>query len=315
MPDTVGSDEVLAAPVGRDVVVVEGPDAASYLQGQLSQDVADLAVDRSTWSLLLSPQGKMVAWVRVGREAGDRFVLDLDAGHGDAVVARLSRFLLRTKATVSPIAAPTDAGAAWALRGAPEALLLPDWDPPDPLYLDAPWSLTTGSSAGAAPRFTGRDLVGHEPFPPPAGSRVVEPQVLDGLRIRAGVPAMGAEITEDTIPAELGQWLIDASVSFTKGCYTGQELVARVDSRGGNVPRTIRVVEIDGSAAAEDDGLIAGAELLDGDRSVVGHLTSVAPDPLDASRTVALASVARSVDAQGTAATVAGHPARVCPRT
>ena len=48
---------------------------------------------------------------------------------------------------------------------------------------------------------------------------------------------MGAELTEATIPAEAGQWLIDASVSFTKGCYTGQELVARIDSRGGNVPR------------------------------------------------------------------------------
>ena len=51
---------------------------------------------------------------------------------------------------------------------------------------------------------------------------------------------MGAELTEATIPAEAGQWLIDASVSFTKGCYTGQELVARIDSRGGNVPRPLR---------------------------------------------------------------------------
>ena len=56
----------------------------------------------------------------------------------------------------------------------------------------------------------------------------------------AACPAMGAELTDATIPAEAGQWLIDASVSFTKGCYTGQELVARIDSRGGNVPRPLR---------------------------------------------------------------------------
>ena len=52
---------------------------------------------------------------------------------------------------------------------------------------------------------------------------------------------MGAEITESTIPAELGDWLVQGSVSFTKGCFTGQELVARIDSRGGNVPRHLRV--------------------------------------------------------------------------
>ena len=54
----------------------------------------------------------------------------------------------------------------------------------------------------------------------------------------------------DTIPAELGQWLIDASVSFTKGCYTGQELVARIDSRGGNVPRPLRGLVVDGAVPA-----------------------------------------------------------------
>ena len=57
---------------------------------------------------------------------------------------------------------------------------------------------------------------------------------------------MGAELTEDTIPAEAGQWLVDASVSFTKGCYTGQELVARIDSRGGNVPRPVRLFVVEG---------------------------------------------------------------------
>ena len=60
---------------------------------------------------------------------------------------------------------------------------------------------------------------------------------------------MGAELTEDTIPAEAGQWVVDASVSFTKGCFTGQELVARIDSRGGNVPRHLRILDVDGARA------------------------------------------------------------------
>src|SRR5690242_21856960 len=83
-------------------------------------------------------------------------------------------------------------------------------------------------------------------------------------RIEAGVPAMGKELTDATIPVEAGQWLIDASVSFTKGCFTGQELVARIDSRGGNAPRPVRGLRIAGraevgAAVAAIDGLAPGA--------------------------------------------------------
>ncbi len=64
-------------------------------------------------------------------------------------------------------------------------------------------------------------------------------------RIRALLPRMGAEITERTIPAECGTRMINLAVSFSKGCYTGQELVARIDSRGSNVPRPVRVLRAD----------------------------------------------------------------------
>ncbi|MGH9075819.1 MAG: hypothetical protein ACRDZQ_17135, partial [Acidimicrobiales bacterium] len=88
----------------RDVVRVTGPDAAGYLQGQLSQDLAALAVGGSAPSLLLSPQGKVDAWLRVSRVAEDGFLLDTDAGWGEAVVARLGRFRLRSKVELSLVA-------------------------------------------------------------------------------------------------------------------------------------------------------------------------------------------------------------------
>src|SRR2546430_3889477 len=87
----------------RDVVLVRGPDAESYLQGQLSQDIAALDVGGSAFSFLLQPQGKVDAWLRVTRLADDEFALDVDAGWGDAVVARLRRFLLRTKADIEAV--------------------------------------------------------------------------------------------------------------------------------------------------------------------------------------------------------------------
>ena len=120
-----------------------------------------------------------------------------------------------------------------------------------------------------------------------AGVPLVDRRVLEALRIECGVPAMGAELTEATIPAEAGQWLIDASVSFTKGCYTGQELVARIDSRGGNVPRPIRGLLVDG-----DEPAVGAAVEVDG--SPVGTVTSTARSA--ALGSIALAILGRSVE-------------------
>ena len=84
----------------------------------------------------------------------------------------------------------------------------------------------------------------------PSEAIEVDAHVLEAHRIASGVPRWGAEIDEGTIPATLGQWVIDVSVSFTKGCYTGQELVARIDSRGGHVPRRLVGIECDGPSPA-----------------------------------------------------------------
>jgi folate-binding protein YgfZ len=125
----------------------------------------------------------------------------------------------------------------------------------------------------------------------------------EALRIECGVPAMGRELTDRTIPAEAGQSVIDRSVSFTKGCYTGQELVARIDSRGGNVPRRLRGLVLDG------EGLPApGAAVRVGDDEV-GTVTSAAwSDRLDA--VIALAYVKRDVDVP-TGGSVDGRVARI----
>ena len=80
------------------------PDAEGYLQGQTSQDIAALAPGGSAWALVLQPQGKLDVFVRVSKVALDEFLLDADAGMGAALVARLSRFKLRTKVEIEPLA-------------------------------------------------------------------------------------------------------------------------------------------------------------------------------------------------------------------
>lgn len=255
----------------RDVVWVSGPDAAPYLQGQASQDVAGLAVGATAWSFVLQPTGKVDAWVRVTRTEDDRYALDADPGAGEALVARLRRFLLRTKAEVEATTVPVVALRGPGAEGLGGGL---------PLRVPAGW-----------PGAEGVDLLGVDEVP--EGVDEVGVDAYESLRIRCGVPAMGTELTDRTIPAEAGQWVIDASVDFTKGCFTGQELVARIDSRGGNVPRHLRAL------VAPDGTLEAGAPVVRREpggpgQQEVGTVTSVAPHP--AGGTVGLAYVARAVE-------------------
>jgi len=258
-----------ATELERDVVRVAGPDALAYLQGQLSQDVEALDVGSTALSFLLAPTGKVDAWLRVTRRSSDEVVLDVDGGYGEAVLARLRRFLLRTKADIDPL--------EWqvvALRGPGAESAAADARDAAELVVPALW-----------PRVEGADLLGPD-VAVPAGVAAAPRDAYESLRIRSGVPALGAELTDATIPAEVGQSVIDASVDFTKGCFTGQELVARIDSRGGNVPRRVRGVLVpDGPVAMGDTVLVDGAD--------AGRVTSAAPAP--AGGMVALAVVGRAV--------------------
>ena len=224
--------EVGAARLRRDVVRAEGPDAITFLQGQLSQDLLALSAGDVTHALLLEPGGKVDAWLRVWRREGDEVLLDVDAGAGQGVLERLGRFKLRVDVELELL--------DWelvAIRG--PRTTMPHC-PPTVMPATVDW-------AG----LRGIDLLGPQ-VSVPQGVREVDPAALEALRVEAGWPAMGSELGPAleplVIPAEAGQWLIDASVSFTKGCYTGQELVARVDSRGASTPRRLRGLVIDGDA-------------------------------------------------------------------
>ncbi|MGI8938608.1 MAG: YgfZ/GcvT domain-containing protein [Iamia sp.] len=260
--------------IHRDVVTLSGPDTLAYLQGQLSQDVADLAVGDTALSFVLQPTGKVGAWVRVDRAGVEDVRLNTGPGPGTGLVAHLERFKLRTKTEIS-----LDEGVdVLAVRGAEVIDGVP-----------CGWPSLAGSDVfDADPGALPSDL--------PVGALEYDDGWYEGLRIAHGVPAMGTEIDEGTIPAELGQWVIDASVSFTKGCFTGQELVARIDSRGGNVPRHLRGLIVDGPPPGPGAALqVDGKE--------VGVVTSSAVDATG--RSVALAFVKRSVEPPA-AAVVAG---------
>lgn len=247
----------------RDVVLVSGPDALSYLHSQVSQDLQPLAIGDSAWTLVLQPTGRIDALARVLRRSDEEVVLDVDAGHGDALVARLLRFKIRVKAEVSRL--------DWrcvAIRGADRSVIAgSDVEAGDAMVVVGWW----------ADPALGVDLLGPDPAPP-AGITEGSAADLEAARVVAGWPAMGAEITEATIPAESG--LGEVAVSFTKGCYPGQELVERMDSRGAGAPRRLVTLAAPSGARAGDPLVIDGEE--------AGTFTSVAGQH-------AIASVRRSV--------------------
>jgi folate-binding protein YgfZ len=272
--------------IERDVLSVSGPDAVSYLQGQCSQDVAALEVGASTEALLLSPQGKIEAWVRCTRIDPEGFVLDTDAGSGAGALARLERFRLRTKVVLEPLD-----WACVAVRG-PDATAV----------AQAPDGSTEGPSlmlAVAWPGYEGVDLLGPAPHGDAACAGWVTSDLLradlatwDAARIEAGIPMAGKEITEATIAAEVG--LVERTVSFTKGCYTGQELVARLDARGSNVARRLcRLV------LAGDEVPPPGAEVWTADGSHESGMVTSSGRTGGTGLPVALALVHRRIELPG----------------
>lgn len=241
---------MVALRTARDVIDVEGADAASYLHGQLSQDVEGMAVGSSAPTLLLQPQGKVDAWLRLTRLGDNRFWLDVDSGYGEAAMARLQRFKLRVDVEFTlhqhemvAVRGPSSGAERSTITTGEDTIVV------DPM------------GGGAA----GFDLLGPE-VTVPDGLDEGASDGLEMLRVRLGIPAMGAELTESTIPAAAG--IVEQSVDFTKGCYVGQELVARIDSRGNNTPTRLQGLRFDGGSIER------GAELVGAD-GVVGEVTSV----------------------------------------
>ncbi len=196
-----------------DLVWFGGTDGVTFLEGLLSQNIAAMQPGEVRRSFLLGPKGKLAALLWVLRDV-DRVGLLTDAGYGQVVADTLARYRIRVDVTIDhdDRTLTTDVG--------PESPAMEGWQ-------------------------EGGDLVAGVPL---AGNRRrVTTEVTSGLpvgalawtavRVEAGEPSMGVDVDDNTIPHETG--LVPQAVDFTKGCFLGQELVARIDSRG-HVNRSLR---------------------------------------------------------------------------
>ncbi|MCC7416546.1 MAG: aminomethyltransferase family protein [Acidobacteria bacterium] len=301
----------------RARLVASGADRAVYLQGLLTNDVAALTAGRGCYAAYLTPQGRMIADLHA-YELGDAMLLTMAAHVRQAVLARFEQFvfsedvrfddLTGTFAQVA-VVGPASAGivsrvlagaAGEALRALPEHGNL---------------RAQLGAGAAIVARVTDTGEPGFEIFVDrealsalmaalgSAGALLLDPATADALRIEAGIPEFGRDMDEETIPLEAG--IEERAISFTKGCYVGQEVIVRVLHRGhGRVARRLVGLLLDPGAAAAAGSAIT----LEG--QAIGRLTSVTASPA-LGRPIALGYVHRDRASPGTMVTVGDAPASV----
>jgi folate-binding protein YgfZ len=268
----------------RGLVAVTGSEALKYLHSLVSQDVEKLGDGDSAHTLLLQPQGKLEADLSL-LVAGDECWLDCEAGVGEALTAALNRFRIRIDAQIDDRSATSGcltvagphAPSAVAALALPASVRTIPTDLPDGL----PAINLLGPLADLEPVW--QALLD-------AGVARAGTDAYEAVRIEAGVPRQGKDVDDKTIPQEA--FLERDAVSFTKGCFLGQELVCRIDTRG-HVNKYLRgITLLDNVQPPEGADVVA-------ENGTVGAVTSVAASP-GLRTTVALATVRREIEPPAT---------------
>lgn len=252
--DVISQDRLSAAALPeRGVVRVSGPDAQHLLQGLVTQDLELLQHQPAVYAALLTPQGKVLFDFFVVR-MGDDYLLDCKRDKVVDLIKRLALYRLRAKVTFDDVSAAMAVLALWGEGAPPKA---PDGGVVfvDPRWPDLGWRALLPSSE--ATRF------GDCARPASAGDWHLH-------RIGLGVPDGGSDFAySDAFPHEAD---IDQlrGVSFTKGCYVGQEVVSRMQHRG---TARKRIVMVRSRAPLAGSGAISAGDLRIGDvTSSAGHM-------------------------------------------
>ena len=240
----------------RGYVAVSGPEAADFLERMVSNEVVSLDPGEVRPALLLTPKSRIVAPLRVVREGAEAFLLITEAELAEAVASTLlrARFAAKCEVEVKPYRGYLQLGEGDGIRN-------------DDYGVEA------------------YESWGEEEREAPSADE------LEALRIEAATPVWGKELDETVLPAEAG--LDETHVSFTKGCYPGQEPIARLHYRG-RPNRHLRVLEVESASP--------GDEIFLGEKAV-GRVTSAVPG-------LALGYVRREVPEDATLS-IGGQEARL----
>ena len=306
----------VAEPGRRALVGVGGRDALDWLDRLSSAPVKDLPAGCCRGATLMDGKGKLRADLRVIRLApggggpgggwSDEWLLEIPATHAPALLRVLDMFILRDQVELRDRSA---SHRFLGVLGPRAAAVMEQCGLPRPAACDGDGAVAIDGASGAlvlpsrlfgAPGFdlalpvAGLDALRGRLVA--AGATPVDLEALSVARIEAGVPWFAEDLSDGVIPLEAG---LDADVSITKGCYPGQEVVARISNLGQVARKLVRLsAEWSGG---EPPPLSAGALTGTGERAgqEAGKLTSVGHDPTQR-RSVALGFVRRAFWAPGT---------------
>jgi folate-binding protein YgfZ len=283
MSPPFGYDALLTGPAlvrrsDRGVVRLKGADRVTWLQGLATNDVAAIQPGQRIYSAYLTPQGRMITdmWVVATPAA---LLLDVPASLAASLATRLEGLIFAEDVQIDDVSADLAVFQLFGVTPADgvAAALVPDATYGVPSH--AAYVATAQAGAFPATLSAPADEVGLD--------------ALEILRVEAGVPRFLVDMTDDTIPLEAG--IEDRAISFTKGCYVGQEIIVRVTTRGGGrVAR--RLVGLLLSNATTPPA--AGAPIHAGERPVGGITSAVVSPRLNA--VIALGYARRDFTEPGT---------------
>lgn len=298
----------------RGLLSVAGRDRLSFLHAILTNDIARLEPGAGCYAAYLTPQGRMISDMIVMALA-DEVWLDVPAAAARPLAETFDRIIFTEDVRVGQ---PGATRSSLEVLGGEAAVALAEavGGPPARFARLAPHhTITLAGEAGAivvardAPELGPAFTLHVDPRDEPslrerlaaAGATPLDPAAFDVRRIEAGLPRFGVDMDEDTLPLEAR--IEDRAISFTKGCYPGQEVIIRVLHRGhGRVARLLVGLLVDGEIvpAAGDPVVSAAAAHTSEPRNVGTRVTSAAFSPA-LGRPIALAYVPRDLAAEGTA--------------
>ncbi len=258
-----------------------GPDAARYLNGQLTNDVLKLPDGHAQYGAICSGKGRMEGDVHVARH-DNTFYLDANIGQRESLGARLDKYLIADDAQFEDIS--------------------DEWHLVHVFGTDARSAADGFAVRHARFGLPGCDIWLTKTSTKPTGDEV-PPEVLEMIRLERAIPRWGAELTPTTLPPEAGPRML-AAISYTKGCYVGQEVIARLKSVG-HVNRSLVLL------VSTADAPPASAKL-QREGKEVGTVTSSGYSPAFGAG-IALAYLQRQFIADGTVVEADGIKLTVTP--
>jgi len=268
----------------RRQIAVAGPDRASFLHGLLTNDTQSLTAGHGCYAAWLTPQGRMLCDLHV-IESGDMILLDVPAEEVAQIAERLEQFHFGENVQIASLADSLravwvhgpQAGQILAVAAPREGTPYDEWASHENTRteIDGMPVVVARIDQLNVPGYAVYTDVQHEAAVTRAIARTgalhASPKTLEAVRIEAGYPIFGVDMTHETIPLEAG--IEDRAISMTKGCYVGQEVIIRVLHRGGGrVARRLVRLQIQGDVPQR------GAKVFSGEREI-GFVTSAAESP------------------------------------